>query len=65
MAEKKEPPKLIETKEGWKVTDGWIGDSFFKILKQPSNETVDKLYEFFVEMGKESILNQEQEKKSC
>lgn len=52
-------PELIRTKEGWKVTDGWIGDSFFKILKQPSNETVDKLYEFFVEMGKEAVLQQE------
>lgn len=53
--EEKPEPKLIKTKDGRHVTDGWIGDMYFEVVKQPSNETIDKLYEFFVEMGKENI----------
>lgn len=44
-------PQLIKTKDGCKVTDGWVGDIYFEVVKQPSNETIAKLHEFFVEMS--------------
>lgn len=47
-------PKLIKTKEGWHVTDGWIDGTFVRILKQPSDETIDKLHKFFVDQCKNS-----------
>ncbi|WP_278246829.1 hypothetical protein [Clostridium akagii] len=34
-------PKLIETKDAWIVTDGWIGDAHFRVLKQPSEKTLN------------------------
>lgn len=61
MKKQRKKPELIKTKEGWRVTDGWIGTTYVQILKQPSNETIDKLYEFFVEVGKETALKKEKE----
>lgn len=45
-------PELIKTKDGWHVTDGWIGDAFFRVIKQPSNETIIKLHQFWVETSR-------------
>lgn len=52
---KKEKPKLIETKDGWKVTDGWIGDFYCKVEKQPSEATLRKLNMFFLKVAELNI----------
>lgn len=57
--EAKPRPQLIKTDSGWKVTDGWIGSSYFRIIKQPSEKTIKKLHEFFYEVGMEILNNKE------
>ena len=42
-------PSLIETKDGWVVTDGWIRDAHFRVLKQPSKEALEHLDKFFLD----------------
>lgn len=55
-------PKLIETENGWEVTDGWIGEFYFKVAKQPSEATLKKLDMYFLEVAELSI-KQNQERK--
>lgn len=50
----KREPELIKEGDKWKVTDGYVGNSFFRIRKQPSRETLQKLYSFFIK-----IINEE------
>lgn len=47
----KPKPHLIETKEGWKVTDGWIGNSFFRVVTQPSEKTLRYLDNLWLELS--------------
>lgn len=47
---KRPKPELIETKDGWKVTDGWVGTSYFRVVKQPSKETIINLHKHFCEL---------------
>ena len=42
-------PSLIETKDGWIVTEGWIRDAHFKVLKQPSENALKHLDKFFLD----------------
>ncbi|GCD13044.1 hypothetical protein [Clostridium tagluense] len=42
-------PSLIEAKDGWIVTDGWIRDAHFRVLKQPSEKALKYLDEFFLD----------------
>lgn len=61
---KKQPPRLIETKSGWKVTNGWVGDSYFEVVKQPSEETLMYLHEVFCEIANRQKLSNKREEVS-
>lgn len=41
-------PKLTKTKDGWHVSNGWIGNAYFEIVEQPSDEAIQKLHELLV-----------------
>ena len=51
------PPRLIEKDGKYFVTDGYIGTSFFKIAKQPSQRAIDALYDLYIKTAEMSKTN--------